>query len=94
MDKRIKIEGSFDSRMIQLMRKYGHNREMKIEVATVLTPAPNLTLRMPSDGLQLEREELILTATAASRNLASGDSVIVIADEDSQMYFVMDKAVI
>ncbi len=93
MDKRINIEGSAASRMVQLIRKHGHNRDMTIEVASVVTPPPNLTVKLPSDGMTLDSDDLIITETVASRTIVAGDQLVVIGDDDSQRYFVIDKAV-
>jgi hypothetical protein len=91
MDKRMKIEGSGASRMIQLMRKHGYNKDISIDVATVISASP---LSINIDGLQLSSDDLILSATVSQLSLQTGDTVIVISDEDAQSYFVIDKAVI
>jgi hypothetical protein len=93
MDKRLKIEGSAASKMIQLMRKHGHNRDMSIELATVITPLPDLSVQLSSDGLVLEREDLVIAGIVATYTLIAGDQLIVIGDDDSQFYYVIDKAV-
>lgn len=92
MDKRVSIEGSPAAKMVQLMRKFGHNREMSIEVATVVTASP-LSVKL-SDGLVLERSDLILTQTASERTFIAKDKAIIIGDNDTQFYYVIDKAVI
>ena len=93
MDKRTKIEGSAASRMVQLMRKHGYNRDMSIELATVVTPLPDLSVKLSSDGLVLEREDLVVAGIVATYTLVEGDQLIVIGDDDSQFYYVIDKAV-
>lgn len=94
MDKRIRIEGSAASRMVQLMRKHGHNRDVSIELATVITPLPDLSVKLASDGMELEHGDLIIAGIVATYTLIAGDQVIVICDDDSQMYYVIDKAVV
>ncbi|MDR7001555.1 hypothetical protein [Neobacillus niacini] len=93
MDKRINIEGSAASRMVQLMRKHGHNRDVTIELATVVMPLPDLSVKLSSDGLVLEREDLVIAGIVATYSLIAGDQVIVIGDDDTQFYYVIDKAV-
>jgi hypothetical protein len=93
MDKRLKIEGSAASRMVQLIRKHGYNRDMSIELATVITPLPDLSVQLSSDGLVLEREDLVVAGIVATYALIAGDQLIVIGDDDSQFYYVIDKAV-
>jgi hypothetical protein len=93
MEKRMKIEGSAASRMVQLIRKHGYNRDMSIELATVITPLPDLSVQLSSDGLVLEREDLVIAGIVATYTLIAGDQVIVIGNDDSQFYYVIDKAV-
>jgi hypothetical protein len=87
------IEGSPQSRLIQLMRKHGHNKDVTIELATVITPMPDLSVKLGSDGLVLEREDLIVAGIIETYSVSAGDQVIVIGDDDSQFYYVIDKAV-
>ena len=79
--------------MVQLMRKHGYNRDMTIELATVVTPMPDLSLKLGSDGLELERDDLVIAGIIETYSLSAGDQVIVIGDDDSQFYYVIDKAV-
>ena len=94
MDKRINIEGSAASRMVQLMRKHGYNRDMSIELATVITPLPNLSVKLSSDGLALDRDDLVIAGIISTYTLSAGDQLIVIGDNDSQFYYVIDKVVV
>ena len=87
------IEGSAASRMVQLMRKHGYNRDMTIELATVVTPMPDLSVKLGSDGLLLERDDLIIAGIIETYSVSAGDQVIVIGDDDSQFYYVIDKVV-
>lgn len=110
MEKRLNIEGSGASKIAQLMRKYGYNKDLDAEVAVVLSPLPNLSVKLASDGLVLERSDLVVAEwlTEHTRSvllngspaeitfqaqLAAGDKVIVVCAEESQQYFVIDKAV-
>ena len=106
MDKQIKVEGSPGARLTQLIGKFGHNEEMSIELATVIKPLPALTLRVESDGVTLEREDLIVAEHLTEHKriingaqatigaaLKAGDRVILIGDNDTQLYYVIDKAV-
>jgi hypothetical protein len=92
MDKRFGIEGSAASKMIQLMRKHGANKEVGIEVGTVVTPLPNVVVRLDSDGLELDRGDLVLAKTIAT-TLTANLRVILISDNNSQKYFIIDEAV-
>ncbi len=92
MDKRTNIEGSGASKMVQLMRKHGFNKEVGIEVGTVTSSLPNVTIEL-TDGIELDQDDLVLTKTVYDAGLSVGDEVIVISDNDSQFYYVIDKAV-
>ncbi|MFY2158059.1 DUF2577 family protein [Cytobacillus firmus] len=110
MDKRINIEGSGASKIVQLMRKHGYNKDLDTEIATVVSPLPNLSVKLASDGLVLERSDLVVaewltehtrlvllngspTEITFQAQLVKGDRVIVICADESQQYFVIDKAV-
>lgn len=92
MDKRLIIEGSPESKLVQLMRKHGYNKEVGVELGTVIAPLPSVKIRLDSDGMVLDRADLVLTATIAT-SLVANDRVILLSDNDSQLYFVIDKAV-
>ena len=128
MQKRTVIEGSSPSKIIQMMRKYGENKDMSIDLGTVKSPPPNLKIQLDADGLMLEKGDLIiaehlteykrkysvqggtvsgsaglnqLTSLSVTNGeitfyneLRAGDKVIVIGDNDTQFYYVVDKAVI
>ena len=87
------IEGGPASRLVQLMRKHGYNKDVSIELAMVVTPMPDLSLKLGSDGLVLERDDLIIAGIIETYSVSAGDQVIVIGDDDSQFYYVIDKAV-
>lgn len=80
--------------MVQLIRRHGHNRDVSIELATVITPLPDLSVKLASDGLVLESDDLIVAGIVTTYSLVAGDQLIVIGDDDSQMYYVIDKAVV
>jgi hypothetical protein len=103
----MRIEGSGESRLIQLIRKYGYNKDVDFELATVVTPPPNLQIKLDKDGLALEASDLIVCEhlTEHSRELTdgtiltfkpalkAGDKVIVVSSEEKQQFLVIDKAV-
>jgi hypothetical protein len=93
MDKRMGLEGTAASKLVQLMRRHGHNKDVTIELGEVLTPMPNLQIRVGTDEIDLDMDDLIVSKTAANAGLSPGDRVIIIGDDDSQLYFVIDKAV-
>ena len=90
MDKRLGIEGSAASKLVQLMRKHGHNTDVTIDIGEVLSTSP---LSVDVGGLEIEADDLVLTKLAASRTFSEGTAVIVLGDEQSQIYYVIDEAV-
>lgn len=94
MKKRITIEGSAPSKLVQMMRIYGENKDMSIDLGTVKSSPPNLKIQLDSDGLMLEKGDMILTQRVVDESLQANDKVIVVGDNDTQFYYVIDKAVI
>ncbi len=92
MDKRLNIEGSPASKMVQLIRKHGYNRDIGLEVGTVTASPPNITVKL-NDGIELDSDDIVLTQTAYDAGLVVGDSVVILSDEDALTYYVIDKVV-
>ncbi|AXN39858.1 hypothetical protein [Peribacillus butanolivorans] len=93
MDKRGRIEGSAASKLVQLMRRHGHNKDVTIELGEVLAPLPNLQIRVGTDEIDLDMDDLNVSQTAFNAGLDVGDRVIIIGDEDAQKFYVIDKVV-
>jgi len=92
VDKRLNIEGSPASKMVQLIRKHGYNRGIGLELGTITAPPPSISVKL-SDGIELDADDVVLTQTAYDAGLAVGDSVVILSDEDALIYYVLDKAV-
>lgn len=82
MEKRDIIQGSPESKMIQIIRKFGHNRDMEMEIATITSPFPNLTVRLGKDGIELDESDLIV-----SEHLTTHIKYISIAESDTTSNF-------
>lgn len=93
VDKRLQIEGGGASKLVQLMRKHGYNRGVSLELGTVTAPPPSISLEL-SDGIELDADDVVLTKTALDSGLSGGDTVLIASDEDEQIYYVIDKAVV
>lgn len=87
-----RFEGGWDSKLTQLIRETGYNKDVDIEIGTVKSITPNL--RITIDGLKfdLEEDDLVLAERIVGV-LETGDQVIVASSNNSQRYFVLDKAV-
>lgn len=60
MQKAVKAEGDPYSKWTQLIRDGGYSKPVNIEVATVTGAPPNIKIRLDADGLELEKEDLII----------------------------------
>ncbi|WP_180968054.1 DUF2577 domain-containing protein [Cytobacillus massiliigabonensis] len=60
MTKRVDHEGSVYSKFGQLIRDVGYSKPVNIEIATVVEAPPNLRLKLDADGLELEKDDLVV----------------------------------
>lgn len=60
MQGRIGLEGNTYSKFTQLIREIGYSKPVNIEVATVLDGEPNIRIKLDQDGLELEKDDLII----------------------------------
>ncbi|SKA88765.1 DUF2577 family protein [Sporosarcina newyorkensis] len=60
MQRRIGLEGNTYSKFTQLIREVGYSKPVNIEIATVIDGEPNVRIKLDHDGLELEKEELII----------------------------------
>lgn len=60
MQKNLQIEGDGYSKLIQLMRKHGHNKDVNIVLGTVRQSPPELKIRLDHLPIDLEKEDLIV----------------------------------
>ncbi len=142
----VSTEGGAAAKMVAVMRRVGYNRGIGLELATVKSAAPNLSIVLDSDAaLELSGDDLIVAehltnhkrdikltldtfqltrlitsdlrdkATESKmpdqiitgdgtveaegtieyvNELVVGDRVIVMASEDQQTYYIIDRGVI
>lgn len=60
MSIRVSHEGNPYSKFGQMIRDVGYNKPLNVEIATVTAAAPDLKIKLDSDGLELEKDELIV----------------------------------
>lgn len=60
MNNNGKLEGNGAAKLIQLMRKNGYNKDLDIELATVIAPPPALVIRCNRDNMELDKDDLII----------------------------------
>lgn len=56
----MRLEGKGSSRLLQLLREAGKNFEVSIELATVISPPPDLKIELDKTGIELKKEDLIV----------------------------------
>lgn len=99
------LEGDGFSKLTQVIAQVGYNRDMRIEIGEVTMAPPSLEITL-NDGLVLEVDDLILAQhitkytlningsnAVIDNELKVGDRVILISDDDTDEYFVIDRAV-
>ncbi|MDW7616971.1 hypothetical protein SC499_20195 [Peribacillus simplex] len=89
------VEGSPAAQMVALISNFGHNKDVTIEVARVTAPLPDMKIMLQTgdeDEFVLDREELIISGAVIAANPPAGAYVIVIGDDDTDKFYVMDTA--
>lgn len=71
LNKEDRIEGQGGSKLIQLIKQFGYNQDVNIELATVTSSAPNLKIKVDNMDVELEKDDLIVAEylTAHSRTV-------------------------
>ncbi|UPT60471.1 DUF2577 domain-containing protein [Geobacillus thermoleovorans] len=103
-----RIEGGPATRLIQLIQRYGYNKDVDFELATVVSPPPDLRIKFDQyKGIILEKDDLVVcehltqhtrrltdgTTLTFETALKVGDRVIVACMDERQLFIVVDKAV-
>jgi hypothetical protein len=55
-----RIHGSGASQLVQLMRQYGYNKDIDVELATVTNAPPNLRIKVDNMSVELENDDVIV----------------------------------
>lgn len=100
------LEGNGFSKLAQVVQQAGYNKDVTVEIGKVVNAAPNLQIKLQSDGLVLEKDDLtvaqhlteykiLLNGSPATidNKLKPGDKVILISDDDTEEFYVIDRAV-
>lgn len=103
----MRIEGTGATQIAQLMKALGHNRDVEVEIGTVVSKPPELEIELESADLSLDKDDLIVCQSLTEHTkkvkggapitfdnqLEEGDRVVLLAYEEAQIYIVVDKAV-
>lgn len=55
-----RLEGDGVARLIQLMRRYGYNKDVDFKLATVTNAPPDLKIKVDNMKIELDRDDLIV----------------------------------
>ncbi|PJW21976.1 hypothetical protein CV632_01235 [Geobacillus thermodenitrificans] len=55
-----RLEGGGAARLIQLIRRYGYNKDVDIELATVTSPPPDLRIQIDNMKVEIDSDDLIV----------------------------------
>ena len=73
----MRVEGNGFSKLTQVIRNTGYNKDIDIELATVTSPPPALKIKIDNMPIELEKDDLIvaeyLTKHKRTINLHSGE---------------------
>ncbi|WP_298833936.1 DUF2577 family protein [uncultured Planococcus sp.] len=71
MDKRTDLTGGDNAKLVQLIRKLGHNVDVDIQLGTISSPPPAIALVLDNDGMELTASDLIVAhhLTEHTRNI-------------------------
>jgi len=60
----LRLEGSGASKLVQLVREIGYNKDVDIELATVTAPPPNLKIKVDNMSVELQKDDLVVCGMA------------------------------
>lgn len=55
-----RLEGDGAAKLVQLIRRYGYNKDVDIELATVTSAPPDLKIKVDNMKVELDRDDLIV----------------------------------
>lgn len=100
------LEGNGFSKLAQVMQQAGYNKDVALDIGKVVAAPPNLRIKLQSDGLTLEKSDMIIAQhltkytmiindveSTINNELKLGEKVIVISDDDTEQFYVLDRAV-
>lgn len=54
------MEGSWESKGIGLIRKFGYNKDVDVLLGTVIAPPPNIRIKIDKSLLELDKDDVIV----------------------------------
>jgi len=87
------LTGSGISQLKEMIKRVGHNNDFTVELALVVSPLPNLSIKVIGNELTIPKEFLIATQSAIDANLIKNDQILVSAINNGQTFIILDKVV-
>lgn len=89
------LEGSGAAQLIQLVQRFGYNKDTDIELGTVTAAPPSITVRLDNSPIELDKDDLIVAERVTiGTGLKAGDRVIVASVNGGQRFIILDRAVV
>jgi len=99
------MEGGGIARLTQAIAMVGYNKDLRIETGTVNQAPPSLEIEL-DDGIVLEADDVTIAQhitqyklkingvdATIDNALKVGDRVLLISDDETDQYFVIDRVV-
>lgn len=63
------LEGSWETRGVGLMRKFGYNKDVDVLLGTIIAPPPNICIRIDKSALELDKDDVIVAQHITNYNV-------------------------
>lgn len=54
------LEGSWETRGVNVIKRYGHNKDVDIVFGTITAPPPNIRVKVDNESLELEKDDVVV----------------------------------
>ncbi|WP_276914132.1 DUF2577 family protein, partial [Aneurinibacillus aneurinilyticus] len=54
------LEGSWETRGVNVIKRYGHNKDVDIVFGTITAPPPNIRVKVDNETLELEKDDVVV----------------------------------
>jgi hypothetical protein len=87
------LTGSGISQLKEMIKRVGHNNDFTVEVAQVVSPLPNISIKVIGNDLVIPKDFILATQSAVDANLVANDQILVSVIGDGQTFIILDKVV-
>lgn len=54
------LEGSWETRGVNFIKRFGHNKDVDIVFGTITAPPPNIRVKIDNETLELEKDDVVV----------------------------------